>query len=57
MIVDGFGNTVELFINPIDQLLTDSNIRNIIADENDSLWIVGTIENGAYCYIAKLAVQ
>lgn len=57
MIVDGFGNTVELFINPIDQLLTDSNIRNIIADENDSLWIVGTIENGAYCYIAKSAVQ
>ena len=57
MVVDAFGNTIETFINPFDMLLTYSNIRNIIADENDCLWIVGTIENGEYCYIAKLNGQ
>lgn len=57
LIVDEFGHTVETFFNPIDQLLTGSNIRSIIADENDCLWIVGTIENGEYCYIAKLFEQ
>lgn len=57
MIIDEFGNTIETFINPFDLSLADSNIRNIIADENDYLWIIGTIENGEYCYIAKLAKQ
>lgn len=54
LIVDEFGHTVETFFNPIDQLLSGNNIRSIIADENDCLWIVGTIENGECCYIAKL---
>lgn len=57
MIVDELGNTIETFINPFDLLLADSNIKNIISDENDCLWIIGTIENGEYCYIAKLAGQ
>lgn len=57
MIVDEFGNTIETFINPFDLSLADGNIRNIITDENNCLWIVGTIENGEYCYIAKLSGQ
>ena len=57
MIVDELGNTIETFINPFDLLLADSNIKKIISDENDCLWIIGTIENGEYCYIAKLAGQ
>ena len=57
MVVDEIGNMIETFVNPFDLSLADSNIRNIITDEDNSLWIVGTIENGEHCYIAKFAGQ
>ena len=57
MVVDEIGNVIETFVNPFDLSLADSNIRNIITDEDNSLWIVGTIENGEHCYIAKFAGQ
>lgn len=57
LIVNHLGDTVETFDNPFEQFTTNVIVRNIISGENDCLWIVGTIENGTRCFIAKFIVE
>lgn len=57
LIVNHLGDTVETFDNPFEQFSTNVIVRNIISGENDCLWIVGTIENGTRCFIAKFIVE